>query len=174
MQKQIVAAFYIKRHVVCPHNMNFDRLLDQVEQFGKWQARLFFYASLCCVIEAFLTLNFSFIGYVPPYRCDTGIASCEKSHLTFEEIRSISTPKKKDGSFDGCRIFKNVSATQCNAAMFDASIIELCTSHVFDNSQFQESLTQDFDIPPCGQDWPLYVGIHYHGCWYETSCLVFD
>ena len=33
-----------------------------------------------------------------------------------------------------------------------------CDHHVFDpNSQFHQTLTADFDIAPCGNDWPLYV-----------------
>ena len=142
--------------------MNFDRLLDQIGQFGKWQGRLFFYASLCCVIEAFITLNFSFIGYIPPYRCDTNIDICEKSRLTFEDIKNISSPVKKDGSHDGCHVFKvsNASAEQCSRQLFDSSEAELCPRHVFDNTQF-ETMTHEFDIPPCGQDWPLYVSPHH-------------
>ncbi len=49
--------------------MDFDLVLEHMGQFGLWQRLVFVMAGLAAAGEAIVTLMFSFVGYVPDYRC---------------------------------------------------------------------------------------------------------
>ena len=50
--------------------MNYERIFEEIGQFGKWQRVVFFMGCLCSMVSAFLTLGFSaFIGFTPKFRC---------------------------------------------------------------------------------------------------------
>ena len=55
--------------------MDIDVIFNSIGQFGLWQRCVFGLAGLCAAGEAMVTLMFTFVGYLPEYRCF--IPSCD-------------------------------------------------------------------------------------------------
>ena len=109
-----------------------------------------------------MTLNYSFIGYVPPFRCK--VDACDGGGGNFNDILHFTTPDLGEGNYDGCKVFQFKgsfeNSTYCQARYFNPNSSVSCnrSQYVYDHTQFDLTFTEDLNIPPCGDShWTLDV-----------------
>ena len=49
--------------------MSYDQVLGHIGEFGPWQLYIFVLSGLAAAGEALITYCYTFVGYVPVYRC---------------------------------------------------------------------------------------------------------
>ena len=49
--------------------MDYDAIFDEIGHFGRWQQLNFLVGSLCIVGASFMCFMFTFIGFIPKFRC---------------------------------------------------------------------------------------------------------
>jgi OCT family organic cation transporter-like MFS transporter 4/5 len=55
--------------------LNFNEILNEIGQFGRWQQRIFMCCCLISLANGLITVAFAFTAYSPKYRCS--VPFCE-------------------------------------------------------------------------------------------------
>ena len=149
--------------------MDYDDIFNDIGQFGTWQRQVFAFACLCSMFSSFLTLGFSsFIGFTPKFRCfiphcdDAGDSTDYDSPFTTFTIPECTEDSCKEES--QCKMYTYIGGdiNNCSSEYFDSTSLEICDSHVYDQSVYKNSFISELDLAPtCTRDddgWPLEVG----------------
>ena len=161
--------------------MDYDLIFDEIGHFGRWQQLNCFLSSLCLIGASFMMFMFTFIGFIPKFRCL--IPECEgnlsdpeyNANFTQFMIPEIEDEDDIDGQHQ-CKqyIFKNVSYNfvhmdyrnidlgQCLKQNVNQNITKVCHQHVYDTSQYKYPLTAELDLSPCessSEYWNLEASI---------------
>ena len=161
--------------------MDYDIIFDEIGHFGRWQQLNFFVGSLCIIGSSFMCFMFTFIGFIPKFRCL--IPECEgdlsdpeyHSNFTHFTIPNVEDEDDIDGPHQ-CKqyILKNISYSfvnmdyrnmdfeVCLKQNFSQNVTKVCHEHVYDTSQYKYPITSDLDLSPCERSsdyWNLEVSI---------------
>ncbi|XP_056008131.1 organic cation transporter protein-like [Ostrea edulis] len=116
--------------------MEYDDIIKELGSFGKYQRRVFFLISIPCLLTGFGAPATSFILGNHKHRCklpfyenDTFAVQSE-THL---EIINGTIPRNSDGTFSKCTIVVNGTEKKCS-------------EWVYDQSQFERTVTSDFNL----------------------------
>uniref|UniRef100_A0A0K2T5E1 Major facilitator superfamily (MFS) profile domain-containing protein n=1 Tax=Lepeophtheirus salmonis TaxID=72036 RepID=A0A0K2T5E1_LEPSM len=138
---------------------------DYIGSFGRWQFITFFGASVVSIVGSMSTFLLSFTAFLPHnYRCL--IPECEtventQYNLSFAKFAIPEWEDKYNVKERRCNRYRSYS-NSCEYSNFDTSNSYACMQHVFDNSQYHNSIIMEFDIPPCldiPDHWPLKPSI---------------
>ena len=160
--------------------MDYDAIFDEIGHFGRWQQLNFLVGSLCIVGASFMCFMFTFIGFIPKFRCY--VPECDGSignaiyDANFTSFTIPGTPNEDeiDGQYHCTRfIYKNISETNsiswneysdnCFPENFNQSISQVCHQHVYDDTQYRHPRTIELDLSPCEASsdyWSLEVRIN--------------
>lgn len=162
--------------------MNYDKILEHVGQFGLWQKWVFFLAGLAAAAEAFMTLQFSFTGYVPDFRCFVPLCDDETHPVYDEPFVSFAIPtNNSDDTIRQCYMFKRFPSSNhsCSSVDFDQIHTEVCSEHVFDvESTTHSTIVTQFQLAPCNDmddGWPLkplVTKVSFIGMMYMFGMLI--
>lgn len=97
------------------------------------------------------------------------VPSCDLDRHHFANSTSFAFALPPDD--DGCHLYHytgpdpessvNASALYCNPNYFDKSDLEVCSDHVYDETEYQWSFAMQVDLAPCagmqGDEWPFQV-----------------
>ncbi|KAK7485172.1 hypothetical protein BaRGS_00023582 [Batillaria attramentaria] len=154
--------------------MKFDDVLRQIGEFGPYQKRVYFFASIPSVLIAFEALNVIFTFYIPPHRCAIPgyIGDTYKiQNETHARLVNLSIPRT-NGVWDQCHVYRELSAnvsfdvnvtgadaylTGPNGSMSDAKGPDgveqiACEKWVFDYSIFDSTIPDDMGVV-CDNSW---------------------
>ncbi|XP_037078720.1 organic cation transporter protein-like [Pollicipes pollicipes] len=130
------------------HEMDFDKILEEVGDFGRYQR--WFYSLLCvgvtiATIPGVAALVFQ--AYVPHYRCL--VPGCDNA--TAPEYRApftnFSIPPEAGGQSQCQRFWRyNLTSDSCHDEDFDDNITVSCTRFVFDKSLFTSSFATQWNL----------------------------
>ena len=162
--------------------MDYDVIFNEIGHFGRWQQINFFLGSLCIIGSSFICFMFTFIGFVPKFRCF--VPECDGSSPADADYHGYFTnftvPEvDDDDAIDGpqqCQqyIFRNISnrnvfevygnsnLDSCVEENFIHNVTKVCHDHVYDVSQYKYPLTAELDLSPCegcSNYWDLEVSI---------------
>ena len=154
--------------------MDYESILSDIGQFGRWQKWVFFLASLCAASEPLVTYMWSFVGFLPKFRCF--VPQCEQSRQeavyesNFTAFTIPNASHDSGGSYDSkCKRFAFNSnhsnfgnTSQCIRANFDNNTLEECKQHVYDSSEYEYPIVAELDLSSCdgtGDQWPLEESI---------------
>lgn len=142
--------------------MNYDQVLEHVGQFGLWQILVCLLASLAAMAEAFMTLQFTFIGYsdYKYFRCNIEICQDQGQQGFNPDFLQFAIPNDTNEEDHACLMYKVQDPNAgCIASNFLQNETEVCSHHVYDsdNASFGYSLVEELDLPPCSDnaEWPL-------------------
>ena len=163
--------------------MDYDVIFNEIGHFGRWQQLNFFLGSLCIIGSSFICFMFTFIGFIPKFRCL--VPECEGNSPNDADYHgnftNFTIPEVEDeDAIDGphqCQqyVFRNISdsnllrvygnfdmSTTCLEENFAQNITKVCHDHVYDTSQYKHPLTAELDLSPCkgsSDYWDLEVSI---------------
>ena len=158
--------------------MDYDAIFDEIGHFGRWQQTNFLVGSLCIVGASFMCFMFTFIGFIPEFRCY--IPECDGSidnavyNVNFTSFAIPGNPNEDgmDGQYHCSRyIYHNTSESSfmlwtsfsdnCSVENFNQNVTQVCHQHVYDDSQYRYPITTELDLSPCESSsdyWSLEVG----------------
>ena len=137
-------------------NMDYDSVLDEIGQFGTWQKIITALVCIISMVEAFNTFGFTFIGFTPRFRCKIDL--CDGDDLIYHgDFLNFSIPPSEVGRSHCLRYTERLSInnSSCVPNAFTEST-EICESHVYDSSVYENSYVAEFDLSPCSgadPDW---------------------
>ena len=159
--------------------MDYDAIFDEIGHFGRWQQTNFLVGSLCIIGASFMCFMFTFIGFIPNFRCY--IPECDGSignaiydaNFTSYAIPGDPDEDEIDGLYHCSRyIYQNHSnslyvnwreySDSCSPENFNQTIYTTCHQHVYDDSQYKYPITTELDLSPCKASsdyWDLEVSI---------------
>ena len=162
--------------------MDYDTIFDEIGHFGRWQQLNFFIGSLCLIGSSFICFMFTFIGFVPKFRCfvpecDGNVAEAEYlANFTDFTIPNDQDDDATDGPHQCAQyMFRNISrkylslaekmlaSDTCSEEYFDLNVTKICHQHVYDSSQYKYTLTAELDLSPCESSsdyWNLEASIN--------------
>lgn len=154
--------------------MDYESIIKEIGQFGRWQKIVYFNACIIALVEAFMTFGFSFVGYTPKFRCRVPSCDLPDSNNYNSDFLNFSIPLDEDGDLDQCRRFKigNESLNSCSPDLFSPES-EVCSDHVYDTSVYENSIIAELDLAPCDgadPDWPFGVMIQALSSLSQENC----
>ncbi|XP_059085438.1 organic cation transporter protein-like isoform X2 [Tigriopus californicus] len=144
--------------------MNMDVILGHIGQAGAWQSLIFAVMGLVAAAEAWITLMYTFVAFVPEdYRCFVPICDIDHHHYSSAVNFSFAIPPK-----DSCHMFRYVGPPEnltnklsledlCSIDNFDQSTLMTCHDHVYDESEYRHSFAMEADLAPCRDDLDNWV-----------------
>ena len=84
--------------------MDYDTIFDEIGHFGRWQQLNFFIGSLCLIGSSFICFMFTFIGFVPKFRCF--VPECDGNVAEAEYLANFTDftiPNDQDDDADDLR-----------------------------------------------------------------------
>ena len=134
--------------------MDYENILVEIGQFGRWQKIVVGLACICSFVEPFNTFGFTFIGFIPEFRCKIDI--CDGDNPTFKsDFVNFSIPMVAEGEPSQCIRYAVINGT-CNSNSFSQDT-EVCGSHVYDDSVYKNSYVAEFDLSPCNGADPSWI-----------------
>jgi len=134
---------------------DYDAILDQVGEFGRWQKFLFFLMCIPSATSAMAVFMYSFIAYEPLHRCK--VDSCNDTVYqpgpTSQGWLNITFPVE-DGQWDQCQSYKyNTDKNTCPPSGLDHSARMDCPSgYVYDTSLFPSTAVTEINMV-CSDNW---------------------
>ena len=148
--------------------MDYDAVFKEIGNFGKWQQLNFFVGSLCIVGASFMCFMFTFIGFIPDFRCYIPECEGDLTDLSYDaNFTQFAIPGNgDDDDITGphhCKqyIFQNVTnhfltwnrlnidPDTCSKENFNHTITQVCHQHVYDKSKYEYPITAELDLSPC-------------------------
>ena len=130
--------------------MEFDDLLIQVGEFGRYQRWVYFALCLVAIPAAFNNLAIVFLAGVPDHWCS--VPSLDKFNLSHEARMNLSIPKEtRDGAsvYSQCEMydvdFSNLTTSGIQVLMRNGNgsnfPTRACESWTYDYSQYTSTIT---------------------------------
>uniref|UniRef100_A0A8C2X5H9 Solute carrier family 22 member 7b, tandem duplicate 1 n=1 Tax=Cyclopterus lumpus TaxID=8103 RepID=A0A8C2X5H9_CYCLU len=136
--------------------MKFDRILSEIDGFGKFQIKLVLIQILSrvCLPCHFLLNNF--MAAVPSHHCnltaldDGGIFG----NLTQEQKLAVGVPAEHNGTLSSCEMFSKPQYQHLSGlnSSEDAATVQCQNGWVYDNSTYKSTLATEWDLV-CSRKW---------------------
>jgi len=140
-------------------NLDLDKLLSgHIGEFGRYQKLIYLLVCLPSIFTAIFSLGSVFTAATPLHRCQ--VPHCDNSPVlqnyedAFDEGYAAFTIPRKDGIWDGCRMFKakdNDSSAICLKTEFSPNVTVGCEKHLFSEHYYTSTLVTEFNLI-CGND----------------------
>lgn len=135
--------------------VDFDRVLNHVGEFGRYQKLFFLLLCLPAIICSYFSLMSTFLTITPSFRCR--IPNCDVSgNATYQDafnkgFADFTIPN----DHPKCHHFKT-NGTRCTDQDFDAHLQQSCEIHIFDHSEIKTSIVTEWNLV-CDKEWKVPI-----------------
>ncbi|XP_076466187.1 organic cation transporter protein-like [Babylonia areolata] len=166
--------------------MKFDDVLREIGEFGAYQKRVYFLATLPLILSAFEAMSVVFIFHIPPHRCAIPHDPNDHYHVTNDthlDALNDTIPREEDGTWSKCQVYSDVfpDVTLANhsngiAEGYDfAGETSTCDRWVYDYSVFESTIPEEHVTVLCPMfDIAREVSVHVFDIARDGSVHVFD
>uniref|UniRef100_T1J4N1 Major facilitator superfamily (MFS) profile domain-containing protein n=1 Tax=Strigamia maritima TaxID=126957 RepID=T1J4N1_STRMM len=129
--------------------MDYDDVLKNVGQFGRFQKYILALIAIPCMISCWQSFLHAFIGFIPPHRC--WIDNCDNLTSSYKEAwLNATTPyTRKDGVYmpDQCEhfVFNYTDYTDVCPPKHLKTTVK-CSKYKFDDSEFSSTIATEWNL----------------------------